>query len=490
MGRATIVLACGAALLLGACTGGDDEPEVEGPTSVRVMQFNIEYGGTVVDFDGVPAAIEAADADVVALQEAYGHTCRVAEAVGWEYCDRRTQTISRFPLVAPDDELSPAVLVAVSPGQVFGVVNIHLPSAPYGPNRAAAGASAEELVAGEKGRLRAIADPMSATVQLQDDGIPVVLTGDFNTPSHLDWTEETEGLRDHVIPVEWPVTVEIDAYGLTDAYRAVFPDPVEHAGLTWPASRPKAGSYNPGLAGKPADRIDMTFVSDGVEVQSAEIVGEEASPVTDIAVDPWPSDHRGVVFELEIETADPGPYVAPAQRLVDVGEAVRVLVYASPMPAELEATAEGATLSADVGEGGLVDLPTEVFGPGPVDLRIVDESGESMATATLWVQDPGTTPEITTSEASYRRGEPIPVSWENAPGNKWDWIGVYRSGADPNVAWYKNWDYTDAQIAGSLLIGGETPGGPWPLPPGRYDVVLLEDDSYEELARAPFVVRR
>ena len=78
----------------------------------------------------------------------------------------------------------------------------------------------------------------------------------------------------------------------------------------------------------------------------------------------------------------------------------------------------------------------------------------------------------------------------DAPGNKWDWIGVYRRGADPNVASYKNWDYTDAKIAGTVLIDGRAPGGPWPLPPGEYDVLLLKDDSYQELARAPFTVKR
>jgi hypothetical protein len=292
-----------------------------------------------------------------------------------------------------------------------------------------------------------------------------------------------------VIPVDWPVTVEIDAFGMTDAYRAVFPDPVENEGLTWPASRPNAGSYNPGPSGKPADRIDMTFVSNQVDVMSAEIVGEESSPVTDIAVEPWPTDHRGVVYELDVALAESEPYVAPLQRLAARGELVPVKVFADPMPEELTVTSRGASLVSEVDADGASEVPTDALSPGGADLTI-GPLGDPLASATLWVTEPGSAPTITTSAQTYRPGEPIPVSWEDAPGNKWDWIGVYRRGADPNVAWYKNWDYTDAQIAGSVLIGGETPGGPWPLPPGKYDVVLLEDDSYDELARAPFVVRR
>jgi hypothetical protein len=43
-------------------------------------------------------------------------------------------------------------------------------------------------------------------------------------------------------------------------------------------------------------------------------------------------------------------------------------------------------------------------------------------------------------------------------------------------------------VAGSAVIDGTAEGGPWPLPPGRYDVLLLVDDSYAEVARAPFTV--
>ena len=194
-----------AAMVLTGCT--DTSRDVVDDATVRVMQFNIEYGGTVVDFDGVPAAIEAADADVVAVQEAYGHTCRIARALDWDYCDPRTQTLSRLPLITPADPTAPEVLVAVEPGRAFAVINVHLPSAPYGPNKAAAGTSADELVAAETGRLEALEPALEAVGPAsRQQGLPVVVTGDFNTPSHRDWTEATAGSRDHVIPVEWPVT--------------------------------------------------------------------------------------------------------------------------------------------------------------------------------------------------------------------------------------------------------------------------------------------
>ncbi len=136
-----------------ACTSDDPAPDAAETAPLRVMQFNIEYGGTVVDFDSVPAAIEAADADVVAVQEGYASMPKLAKALGWSYYDARTQTVSQYPLITPADPSYPEVLVAVEPGRTVAVINVHLPSAPYGPNRAAAGATAEELIAGEKGRL-------------------------------------------------------------------------------------------------------------------------------------------------------------------------------------------------------------------------------------------------------------------------------------------------------------------------------------------------
>lgn len=477
-------------LALSGCTSGQDDVAAGEDVTVRVMQFNIEYGGTVVDFAGVPAAIEAADADVVAVQEAYGNTCRIARALDWEYCDPRSQTLSRYPLVTPSDPTDPEVLVAVEPGQVLAVVNVHLPSAPYGPNKAAAGASADELVAAERGRMEAFEPALTATARLQELGLPVLVIGDFNTPSHRDWTEETTGLRDHVIPVEWPVTIAAEEVGLVDAYRSVHPDPVADQGLTWPAARPRSGSYNPALSGRPADRIDMTFASPDITVQSVAVVGEPGADDTDIAVEPWPTDHRAVVSELAVPLGDPGPYVSPVERLVDQGAETELLVSAEAPAQEVQVTGPAGELSLPVeDESGTVTLSTAGLVPGEYTTTLLGSSGP-VATNELWVRRAGAVPQLRTGRATYDVGEPVDITWRDAPGNKWDWLGVYRRGADPDVAWYKNWAYTEATVAGSATIDARSEGGPWPLPPGDYDVLLLADDSYQELARAAFTVRR
>lgn len=456
------------------------------------MQFNIEYGGTLVDFASVPAAIEASGADVVALQEAFGNTCKVAKATGWEYCDARTQTISRYPLITPQERDALEVLVAVEPGKVFAVINVHLSSTGYGPNKAAAGASESELVANESERLAEMKPALDATARLQEQGIPVVLTGDFNSPSHRDWTIDTAGMREHVSAVPWPVTRAIEDSGLVDAYRVVFPDPETDPGLTWPASRPEVGSFNPGPAGKPADRIDMTFVTDDITVESAEVVGEEEAPDTDIAVEPWPTDHRGVVTSLEVPLADDVPYLSALTPIVVRGDSVMV-AYNAPDGADRVDARVGIARSIELplpdAETGVVELATSEIDRHTVDLALVgDGSDDIVALGSVWVRQPGGRPILDVGDAVYAVGEPIKVSWYGAPGNKWDWLGVYRRGADPNVAGYKLWAYTGARISGETVLDEGVPDGAEPLPPGQYDVLLLADDSYKELARRGFTV--
>ena len=491
VGAVSLALAGG----LVACSEPTDTVESpENTLDIRVMQFNIEYGGTVVDFDSVPKAIEAAGADVVALQEAYGRTCIVAKSVGWPYCDPRTQVISRYPLVTPSDPSGQEVLVVPEQAEAFGVVNLHLPSAPFAPNLAAKGLSADELIAKEKGRLEAIQPVLESAGRLQDEGVPVVVLGDFNSPSFRDWTEATAGLRDHVSLVHWPVAQAVEDAGFVDAYRSVHPDPVSDPGLTWPAARPKAGTYNPALTGRPSDRIDMTFVTKDITVEDALIVGEESYDGTDIAVEPWPTDHRGVVTQMTIPLADPGPYVSASRTLVDQGTNVsvfgsgdgadEVVVSSGAASDDISDAAGTVTLDRGVAVLGTADLPI-----GQNTLSLVGSDGAPVTTGGLWVRDPGAETSITTNKSVYASGEPIEVSWTNAPGNKWDWIGVFPHGAKADSGNYANWLYTLATVEGSATIDADTEGGSWPMAPGEYDVLILADDSYAELARTTFTVK-
>jgi hypothetical protein len=130
-------------------------------------------------------------------------------------------------------------------------------------------------------------------------GVPVFLTGDFNEPSHLDWTAEAAaaGLN-FGKQVDWPASRAVADAGLLDAFRQLRPDEVLDRGETW-----TPGSPAPIVdANEVHDRIDFVYYAgDDVVPTSALTFGYDANdPNTDIGIQPYPSDHRAVVAEFNI----------------------------------------------------------------------------------------------------------------------------------------------------------------------------------------------
>jgi hypothetical protein len=178
------------------------------PLDLRVMEFNIEYGGTVVSFDSIVRAVQAADADVVGVEEGFGNVPRLADALGYPYYNVRLQVISRLPLIDAPGGNGLYLFVETAPGQVVALANVHLPAGPYSPNLVRRDAKRSTILEIERRvRVPAVEPAVTALTGLVDQGIPAMLLGDFNTPSRLDWTPETVGLREQVhYPVNWPTS--------------------------------------------------------------------------------------------------------------------------------------------------------------------------------------------------------------------------------------------------------------------------------------------
>jgi endonuclease/exonuclease/phosphatase family metal-dependent hydrolase len=123
-------------------------------------------------------------------------------------------------------------------------------------------------------------------------GEPVFWTGDFNVPSHLDWTPAAKDLHGgYVVP--WPVSAMLDGAGFLDAYRVVHPDPVAQPGITWTPSKPLDDPE------EVHDRIDFVYLRGDVRVEEAHVVGE-SEELADIVIEEFPSDHRGVVATVTL----------------------------------------------------------------------------------------------------------------------------------------------------------------------------------------------
>lgn len=488
------------ALLVACDMGGSEAPTASSDTSktaLRVMAFNIEWGGTHVSFDKVVEAIREANPDVVAVQEAETNLARLAAEFGWNH-NLRNHVISRYRLIDPPGAGSKYVLVEVAPGKVVAIANVHLPSDPYGEYWIADGRSVDAVIGMERRvRLPAIQPFLEVLPPLADDGMPVFLAGDFNSPSHQDWRPETLNRWPYRrFSVEWPVAKVIEASGFRDAWRQHYPDPIEHPGFTWWAERPRIPDYNPGPEDSWQSRIDMIWYAGPAEVARSTLVGERGAPDVTIEITPWPSDHRAVLADFVVEPKAMPPLVAAGKRVYREGEGTAIHysnrsangnIVISPARAGGEA-ATGLRIPTQAMRD-TVTLAQPLPASGRYSLSLEDADGQAVSENEFWVLPADAVPVIATGRDSYRQGEAVAVSWKNAPGNRWDWVVIYPED-DSDREGYVAWRHVDARIEGEMTLGAEHATADWPLAPGRYVACLLADDGYERLAESPpFTIR-
>ena len=465
-------------------------------TRLRVLEFNIEYGGMHVSADKTLEVIRRADADIVAIEEAQGHTARLARALGYPYFSVRLQLLSRFPLIDPPDGDGIYVFVEVAPGSVVAVENVHLPSNPYGPFRVKQGYARTDVVDLERGRrLPAIRPSLRAARALLDQGIPVFLAGDFNAPSWRDWTPEMVGVRYQIrYPVRWPVSLAVERAGFVDSYREVYPDPRSDPGLTWWAARPDVPGWDPG-AQAPQDRIDFVYAAGAVEATASSVIGERGSVISDLTVHPWPSDHRATVSTFTVTPGEMPVLVAVARQLVTVGSDLVTTYHASETGGSVALVPAGGDPATDAvserATGGSLDgtltFATDLLEPGSYEAVLLDAGGGEFSRIPFWLEAPDARPVVSTGRDTYAVGEPIDVRWSNARGERWDWIGIYRRHRDPHVAWYLLWLYTGATVEGLAVLDAGA-SGRFPLAAGRYSVYLFRDDGYVPMASSDFTI--
>ena len=325
----------------------DDATE---PAIIRVMVFNIEYGGTGVDFDKVIEAIQAADPDIVALEEAMGNTARIAVALGWPSASARTHVLSCHPLLEPADAGGLFTYVEIEPGRIVAIVNVHLPAEPFGPALLTAGGSDQDAIALEnRVRLPALERSLAALGPLTATSVPVFVLGDFNAPLDLGW----------------PVSRAIEAAGLRDTWREIHPDPRAEPGLTWPAARPAIGRDDP-VEGAREDRIDAIFAMGPSITLDSRIVGESGRPDVALSVDPWPSDHRAIValaavddVALAVGCVDRVGAV-PADQHVGTGAAGQHVVARAAVDAVVARAAEQRVVAAAAEDHVVEAAPGEI----------------------------------------------------------------------------------------------------------------------------------
>ena len=282
--------------------------------SIRVMSYNIHRGGVVMlkqPLSQTAKAIQLAKADIVGIQETRSPRGdkleELAKLLGWNHdMGKGSNVLTRYEIV---DSLKSGVKVKLDSGRHAYIFNVHLSSHPYQPyqlleirpkwhkhtnNITFIKTEAEAIEWAKKARGAEIAKVLRQVKSIPDKKAPVFVVGDFNEPSHLDWTEAAAKAGRHPIKVAYPTSTGMAKAGFSDSYRKIYPDEMKNPGLTW------SPAYKVGDPRTHHDRIDFVyFKGNGLKVEDVMIVGENKENA-DLVVTPYPSDHRAVVADFKL----------------------------------------------------------------------------------------------------------------------------------------------------------------------------------------------
>ncbi len=264
---------------------------------LRVLAWNIWHGGRRkgrdVGVQRVVDVIQECNADIVLMQETYGSGPRISARLGYEYFLRSSNlsVMSRYPITDTHRLASGfrfgGVTIELRPGttvQAYSLWINHLPSV---QNQLAAGATGEDLGAADaktRGKEIDIILKQLLPHLAETPDVPVLVGGDFNSGSHLDWTEVAAQQANHGgRVVEWPVSRSMANANFVDAFRTAHPDPVQSPGLTW----------SPEFRDGHQDRIDYVYArGNNWRVLDSRVLSQHP--------DGWPSDHAATFASMEL----------------------------------------------------------------------------------------------------------------------------------------------------------------------------------------------
>ncbi|MEO0660655.1 MAG: endonuclease/exonuclease/phosphatase family protein, partial [Planctomycetota bacterium] len=320
----TLVLPLAAALASAPGTDHAAGPaSPAGPDALRVLVWNIERGANPYT-DGAEKAlalVRSVRPDVCLLQESYDIDGErpelgawMAGELGWNSWQGESTHLCVLTPLEIEERYFHAVWHGVGARLVdaeeraLDVYSIWIDWREYLPYALRDDPTIDDaalLACESKGSKRlaqatAILEHLAGTGRMAGD-VPLLVGGDWNCPSHLDWTEDTARAYRFKRALELPVSALARSKGLVDTFREVHPDPLRRPGFTWtPMAR---GTVD---APEPLDRIDRLYrlptrsgawelVPVAAEVlprthEPAELPREERA---------FPSDHGAVVVDLE-----------------------------------------------------------------------------------------------------------------------------------------------------------------------------------------------
>ena len=266
--------------------------------SISIVSFNRL---STTSLNSVVKLVEITNPDIIALQESYEIGLEIADR--FNYCfygnpEKSTAILSKYRIEGVDEIYTKILL---NDSIYLNFFNVHLPAYPYQPydiRDRLITTESQAIYQAEQARGEALVVLTSSILNVQqNNNMPIIVTGDFNEPSHLDWITGAENPINFQIDsthfrVDWPSSNALLDLGLQDTYRELYPNPLINPGYTW----------TPYTAlNEVHDRIDFIYYYDTnqhINLDAGNLIGPDH--LSDIIINNYESDHRALLMVFNI----------------------------------------------------------------------------------------------------------------------------------------------------------------------------------------------
>lgn len=223
------------------------------PTSgLTVTTHNIKHGGNVFGAEtgraNLAEILRKTDSDVYLIVETEGSGAYLADALGYQFYlvgsndTANLAIISRYPIIKSYPLSRPftagGVQISLPGNQKVNIFSVCLDWQPayffYSFDNNESWSVERFLEEDDRTRGREIREILRETSQClaETDSIPLIIGGDFDSGSHLDYVAATRKQHKGYV-VNWNASRIMAEAGFKDSFREIYPDPVKMPGITF-----------------------------------------------------------------------------------------------------------------------------------------------------------------------------------------------------------------------------------------------------------------
>ena len=205
--------------------------------------------------------------------------------------------------------------------------------------------------------------------------------------------------------------------------------------------------------------------------------GEKDSNTATVAISVKSVNDLPVVFSQSVIVDEDGSVSITLKAQDNDGDNLKYTVVSQPKNGTLSGAPPKLTYSPKANFNGDDSFTVKVFD------GLADSNTATVAISVKAMEKP----KLMLSKNEYLNDEKIRVDFRGGPGNKKDWIGIFRKGQKPGGIESVRWNYVDGTKSGanaksSGLLEFNS------LSEGSYEVFYLENDGYKILSSATFNV--